>query len=89
MFVPGAMTLFFIRAVISLGSLFWLVVWLRIVMFGHKWNKEPLRGFRLWANETGYKVACFIIISTSFMTMKKHKVDYDYSNYLGKDYLQT
>ena len=74
MFIPGAVTLFPIRMIISLGSLFWLVVWLRIVMIGHKWGKVPLTGWRLWANETGYKVASWIIISTSFMTMKKHEV---------------
>jgi len=31
----------------------------------------------------------FIIIHMCFMTMKKHRVDYDYSEYLGKDYLKT
>lgn len=47
MFIPGAVTLFPIRMIISLGSLVVLVAWLRLSMIGHKWGKEPLTGWRL------------------------------------------
>jgi hypothetical protein len=89
MFIPGAVTLFPIRMVVSLGTLVVLVGWLRISMMGHKWGTEPLSGWRLKANYYGYMVSTWLIVSSSFMTMKLHHVDFDYSEHLGKDYLKT
>ena len=89
MFIPGAISLFCIRAVVSLGSLVVLMIWLRICMIGHKYGKEPLQGWRLWCNYTAYNWASWLIVSSSFMSMKLHHVEVDYSEYLGKDYLKT
>jgi hypothetical protein len=46
MFVPGAITLFPIRACISLGALVVLMISLKIILIGHKMGKEPLAGWR-------------------------------------------
>ena len=89
MFYPGALTLFPIRTYISIGTLIVLVTFLKIIMIGHKWGKEPVTGIRLWLNRTAYQFSSWLIITMSFMTMKTNYVDYDYSPYLGKDYLKT
>jgi len=89
MFYPGAVTLFPIRTFISLGALVVLVGFLRIIMIGHRWGKEPVTGIRFWLNKTAYKFITWLIITTSFMSMKVKQIDYDYSPYLGKDYLKT
>ena len=90
MFVPGAMTIYIVRGLISLGSLFWLAMWLRIVMIGHEMGKNPLKGLRLWANFLAYKIASWLIIKASGITVTKHVVnELDYSKYLGKDYLKN
>lgn len=89
-FVPGALTVMLWRAYLGAGSLFWLVVWLKVVMIGHKWGKNPLTGFRLWANWFGYMCCTGTIVTASFVRMKKHNVVHcDYSEYLGPDYLKT
>ena len=46
MFYPGAVTLFPIRTLISLGTLVLLVLFLKVAMIGHKWGKEPMTGLR-------------------------------------------
>ena len=46
MFVPGAVTLFPIRAFICLSSLVVLALSLKILLIGHKIGKEPLTGLR-------------------------------------------
>ncbi len=89
MFYPGAVTFFPIRTFISLGSLVLLVFFLRIISIGHRYGQEPLVGLRLWLNKTGYMICVWTIITTSFMSMKINHVDFDYSQYLGKDYLKT
>lgn len=54
MFYPGALTLFPIRTYISIGTLIVLVCFLKIIMTGHKWGKQPITGIRLWLNRTAY-----------------------------------
>lgn len=70
MFYPGAVTLFPIRTFISIGTLVVLVFYLKIIMTGHRWGKEPVTGIRLWLNRTAYKFSSWLIITMSFMTMK-------------------
>jgi hypothetical protein len=79
MFYPGAVTLFPIRTMISLGTLVLLVIFLRIIMIGHKWGKEPFTGLRLWLNRSAYQFCSWLIITTSFMTMTVKQIEYDYS----------
>ena len=89
-FVPGALTIMLWRAYITGGALILLVCWLNVVMIGHKWGKTPLTGLRLWANWFAYFCSSFVIVSASFVRMKKHNVEHcDYSKYLGPDYLKT
>ena len=82
-FYPGALTIFTLRMIISFGTLVLLVIFLRIIMIGYKWGKEPLVGIRLWLNRSAYYFCTKLIISSSFMTMKINNVDFDYSSYLG------
>lgn len=42
LFIPGALTVSMARALMSGWALFSLVIWLKIVMLGYKWSKEPL-----------------------------------------------
>ena len=89
MFVPGAVTVFPLRAIISCSSLVAIMFWCKILLIGHRIGKEPIIGWRQKAIQFVYQKFVRIIIFMSNVGMKKHVVDYDYSEYLGKDYLKT
>lgn len=61
----------------------------KMIMIGHKLGKEPLTGWRKVANEWVYRGLCWLIVTNSMCSMKKVFPDYDYSEYLGKDYKTT
>lgn len=89
MFYPGAITFYPIRLFIGAFSLVLIVVLQWFVLLGYNRGKQPITGWRkpavLWINQS----LTWLICTACGMKIKVNNCDYDYSEYLGKDYLKT
>lgn len=89
MFYPGAVTFYPIRLFIAALSLVLMVIFVWFVMLGVKRENQPITGWRkpvvLFINQS----LTWVICTACGMRIKVNHCDYDYSEYLGMDYLKT
>jgi hypothetical protein len=86
----GAATLYFPRVIIEVGSMILLVIFLRITMIGFKIGDKPITGWRKHTTMYAYKLCSGTVQSSCGGSYKLiDQPDFDYSKWLGKDYLKT
>jgi fucose permease len=89
MFYPGAVTFCAARIFVGFGTLVVMAILQWFVLLGHKMGKEPITGWRQQAIIFINRYFVLINQYACFINIKVNYVDYDYSEYLGKDYLKT
>lgn len=88
-FVPGALTILTTRAILCICFMATLAIGLMISMIGHKNDNEPITGAKAKRNKFLYDWICWLVLSISGFSLVVKEADFDYSEYLGKNYLMT
>ena len=87
-FYPFAVTVFWLRTFMALGSFCFCCVCIKFVLFGHDFRK-PLTGTRRKVKEFLYWFFMNVLMLAAFMPVFNRHEEMDYSEYLGPDYKKT
>ena len=83
-----ALTIFPLRTVVALGSFTVCGFFMKFVLLGHDF-KKPITGLRRTLKEFFYWFFMNVLMCAAFMPVYTKHEDFDYSEYLGKDYKKT
>lgn len=83
------MTLWLPRVFFEIASMTLLVVFLRISMIGFKVGEKPITGWRAVTIKSAYKLCSWSVQTACGGSYELIDDDFDYSEYLGKDYKKT
>ncbi len=78
-----------VRLLCSVLSVFICYIFVRLFTIGHSFREDkPLTGCRRWIIDMLYKVISLLILFFGGMRTRKNKVDFDYTPYLGAQYME-
>jgi hypothetical protein len=88
---PVAMTLMVPKMLLGMGGMLALAIYLQILVsfFGIEYGSKPITGWKLKAIHFGYFLSTTLAQAMSGYYTVKSFSDFDYSEYLGKDYKET
>ena len=64
-------------------------IFLKLINIGYVFGEKPLEGWRKIIITIAYKICCGLTLLTAGATWKLIDCDFDYSEFLGKDYKKT
>jgi hypothetical protein len=88
MFYPQALTIYTSKIILALATFVVCAGGLKVIMFGRDKSK-PATGLRQWLNQKYCRFMISRSIGFCHMTYDCKFVDFDYSEYLGPDYLKS
>lgn len=86
---PGAATILLPRVFFNIWMQIVTAIFLMVVSIGFKFGDKPITGWRKFLIDTAYKICCTTVPLVCFARAKLIDSDFDYSEYLGSDYLKT